>query len=245
MDMARYLLVTLILLSLKGVCWAQTDTIPAGFIAPNHPASQHPADTSRAKRRSSKNLYKIDTAARRIHDPSRATWYSIFCPGLGQFYNRKYWKIPIVWAAVGIPAYTYFDNRNWYHKTQAAISLMDTYATLNEAIPDSLINKFPPNLQTFLRAGPGYENQLRTARNAYRQYEDYSALFFILFYGLQIIDATVDAHLMGFDISNQLSVNFQQPSAPATLAGPMGPGMGISLVFDFHKPRFKTLPPRP
>jgi hypothetical protein len=243
--MARYLLVTSILLSLKLVCWAQTDTIPAGFIAPNHPASHHPADTSRAKHRSSKNLYKVDTATRRIHDPSRATWYSVFCPGLGQFYNRKYWKIPIVWAAVGIPAYTYFDNRNWYHKTQFAIAILDTYSTLGLPVPADSIKLVDPKLQPFLAAGSTYENQLRSYRNQYRQYEDYSVLFFILFYGLQILDATVDAHLMGFDISNQLSVNFQQPSAPATLAGPMGPGMGISMVFAFHKPRFRTLPPRP
>jgi hypothetical protein len=168
--------------------------------------------------------------------------YSTFFPGLGQFYNRKYWKIPIVWAAVGIPTYTYFYNRTWYKKCQTAISLLDLY--LNQGLPypvskpDSL-KLIDPKLQAFIVNED--DNSLRTYRNEFRKDEDYSVLFFLLFWGLNIVDATVDAHLMSFDVSNSLTMRLDQPSGGVTIAGPGGPGMGLSLVFDWHKSRNRPL----
>src|ERR1700734_283477 len=52
-----------------------------------------------------------DTLAKKKFDPAKASLYSAIFPGLGQIYNKKYWKVPIVWAAVGIPVYTFFFNR--------------------------------------------------------------------------------------------------------------------------------------
>src|SRR5579862_2033029 len=70
-------------------------------------------------------LAKKDSLVRqRGPNPRRATIYSAIFPGLGQLYNKKYWKIPIVLAAVGIPTYTYFDNKNWYNKTRYALSVL-------------------------------------------------------------------------------------------------------------------------
>src|ERR1700733_3620184 len=60
-----------------------------------------------------KRYCKYFSCKQRGPNPRRATIYSLIFPGLGQFYNKKYWKIPIVLAAVGIPTYTYFDNKNW------------------------------------------------------------------------------------------------------------------------------------
>jgi Family of unknown function (DUF5683) len=84
------------------------------------------------------------------------------------------------------------------------------------------------------------ENSLRTVRNEYRKDEDYSVLFFLLFWGLNVVDATVDAHLMYFDVSDQLSMHLQQPS-PGFIA-PGNGATGVSLVFDFHKARSRPLP---
>src|ERR1700719_3382016 len=53
----------------------------------------------------------------------RATLYSAILPGAGQFYNKKYWKIPIVYAAIGIPAYAFFFNKSWYLKCQYALTV--------------------------------------------------------------------------------------------------------------------------
>jgi len=100
-----------------------------------------------------------------------------------------------------------------------------------------------PKLQSFLASGQ--ENGLRSYRNQYRKDEDYSVLFFILFWGLNIVDATVDAHLASFDVGNNLSFHFDQPSSNAMAVGPMGTGPGLSLVVDIHKTRCKALPMMP
>ena len=226
MKMVRFLLVFLVGLGWHITCSAQNDTIRVQDL---HPQKQQ------------KNIYKVDSLTRKRHDPRRATLYSTFFPGLGQFYNRKYWKIPIVWAAVGIPAYTYIYNRSWYQKCQHAISLLDIYTQTGGTYPQTAdsLNLVDPKLRTFMTEGG--ENQLRSYRNEFRKDEDYSVLFFMLFWGLNIVDATVDAHLMYFDVSNSLTLHLQQPSGSVTLAGPAGPGMGLSLVLDWHKPRPRYL----
>jgi hypothetical protein len=224
MKMVRFLLVFATALSLHNLCRGQAvDTIP-----PSPKGTQ---------------LHKVDSATKRVRNPRKATLYSTFFPGLGQFYNRKYWKVPIVWAAVGIPAYTFFYNRSWYNKCQKAISIIDNYQQLGTPIPDSLYGTVDPKLRTFLQAGD--DNSLRSYRNQYRKDEDYSVLFVILFWGLNIVDATVDAHLASFDVGNNLSFHFDQPSPNAMAMGPTGTGMGVSLVVDFHKARFKRLPLMP
>src|SRR5579871_6163098 len=85
--------------------------------------------------------YSPDSLARKQHDPRKATIRSAIIPGWGQIYNRKYWKLPIVYAAIGIPAYTYIYNRKWYHNYQQAISVVDKYSLLGyPAAPDSVLN---------------------------------------------------------------------------------------------------------
>ena len=217
--MARSLMALLLLVSLPVLCMAQNDTIPL------------------PKKQSKGDIYKPDSASRRQHDPRKATMMSTFVPGLGQVYNRKYWKVPIVWAAVGIPAYTFFDNRAWYGKCRFALYILDAWEAADMPVPDSMLQKIDPKLRNFVINGD--DNSLRSYRNEYRKNEDYSVLFFLLFWGLNIVDATVDAHLMAFDVSPQLSMRLQQPSG-ITAGGPMGPGMGLSLVIDFHRPHYRT-----
>jgi hypothetical protein len=75
-------------------------------------------------------------------------------------------------------------------------------------------------------------------RNEYRKDQDYSVVFFLLFWGLQIVDATVDAHLMNFDVTDELSLHLQQPAmAPGSTTGMIGLGLG----FDLHKSRSRPL----
>ena len=216
--MVRIVLALLIGISLCSACQAQNDTIPA---------------PAKSKKSHKFNIYRVDSVTKAVHNPHKATLYSTFFPGLGQIYNRKYWKVPIVWAAVAIPAYTYFDNKKWYEKCQFAFSLYNTYSALGLPIPPDSLSMVDPKLQGFMN--PEDAPSLATYRNEYRKDQDYSVLFFLLFWGLNIVDATVDAHLMSFDVSNQLTMHLQPPSAPVTLPGPMGMGMGLSLVFDFHK----------
>jgi len=246
----KIFLVFAMTLFLHSLCFGQTvDTIPP---SPKGTQLHQPvklADTSRVDSAGkyhharTDSPYKVDSAAKRVRNPRRATLYSTFFPGLGQIYNRKYWKVPLVWAAVGIPAYTFFYNRSWYNKCQKAISIIDTYQALGTPVPESLYGTVDPKLRGFLASGQ--ENGLRDYRNEYRKDEDYSVLFFILFWGLNIVDATVDAHLASFDVGNNLSFHFDQPSSNAMAYGSAGTGMGVSLVVDFHKARYKPLPVMP
>ena len=182
--------------------------------------------------------YAPDSLAKR-HDPRKATLYSAVCPGLGQIYNHKYWKLPIIWAAVGIPAYTYFYNKGWYEKCQYALSVLNNYTLIGDTVPNSIMNKVNPQLRPFITNSD--DNDLRNYRNEFRQNEDYSILFFLLFWGLQIVDATVDAHLKYFDISDQLTMQLQTPSENMLPAH----STGVSLAFDWHKARHKPLLPTP
>src|SRR6185312_5008851 len=157
--------------------------------------------------------YRVDSFSRRLHDPRKATIRSAIIPGWGQIYNRKYWKLPLVYAAVGIPAYFYFDNRTWYRNCQHAITVLANYqaslppGTPGGPVPDSVVRMVNIKLQPLVASGD--DNDLRTYRNEYRKDEDYSVLFFLLFWGLNVVDATVDAHLMYFDVSNNLSMQLQ------------------------------------
>jgi hypothetical protein len=182
--------------------------------------------------------YKVDSAAKKLHDPRKATLYSTFCPGLGQIYNKKYWKLPIVYAAIGIPAYTYFYNKSWYQKCQYALAIIDNGTTNVDSL-----NRVDPKLKTFIVDGD--DNSLRSYRNQFRQDQDYSVLILLLLWGLQIVDATVDAHLMGFDISPQLSMRIEEggsgTSNNSTGLGPMNTATSFSLVFDLHKTKYKTI----
>ena len=223
-------------LSYVGRC--QTDTTSSYLKGNREPATKTdslPAKGNSRHKGHSLSPYAPDSLAKR-HDPRKATLYSAICPGLGQIYNHKYWKVPIVWAAVGIPAYTYFYNKSWYLKCQFALAIIDNYQTAGVAtVPDTILAKVNSQLRPFVSALD--DNDVRNYRNEFRQNEDYSILFFLLFWGLQIVDATVDAHLKYFDISDQLTMSLKPPS-PNMLPGN---ATGISLVFDWHKPRHRLI----
>ena len=169
---------------------------------------------------SGKNILSEDTVLVKKHSPKKATFKSAVLPGWGQAYNKKYWKIPIIYGALGTTAAVFFYNLKTYK------DLKQAYIYLSDTIPenDALINP------DFRHLDP---ESIRSYRGTFRQNVDYSVLVFILFWGLNIVDATVDAHLKAFDVSNDVSLKIK-PSL-----NPYGPG--ISLVFSFKDRRLKNL----
>jgi len=247
MKTVRYLFTVCVLIWLHSICYGQVknDTLPpyikGKVVLGERVLDTLPpkADAAKGRKRSKDMPDKVDSqVVKKKHDPHKATLYSTFCPGLGQIYNRKYWKLPLVYAAVGIPAYTYFYNRNWYKKCQYALTVV-----LN-GITDSatIANTVDPKLQGFVRNKQ--DNYIREYRNEFRKDQDYSVIFFLLFWGLQIVDATVDAHLMNFDISPELSMHLREGSGGQGNLLPPGSASpaGIGLVFDMHKARYKPIP---
>ncbi|GAC1380888.1 MAG: hypothetical protein NVSMB45_04830 [Ginsengibacter sp.] len=163
---------------------------------------------------STKSLLKQDTAALKFN-PRIATRRSILIPGWGQAYNKKYWKIPIIYGALGTTAGIYLYNVKYYKLLRKAYS----YRTDNDPSNDTLINPQFIHLST---------ESIRTYRNSYRQNVDYSILFFLAFWAVNVVDATVDAHLKSFDVNDNISFKFKPGYDMITK------GYTIGLVFNLH-----------
>lgn len=147
-----------------------------------------------SRKDSSKLFIKKDSTAtirtQPVHSPRKAALYSAVLPGLGQAYNHEYWKIPLVYAALGITTGTFIINMDSYRTYRNAYRIrMDGNADTHDAYE-----------------GLYSDASLKYLRDGYREYVDYSVLVFVLAYGLNIADATVFAHLRTFDMSDDLSM---------------------------------------
>lgn len=154
-------------------------------------------------------------------DPRIATRRSAMIPGWGQIYNKKYWKLPLVYGGLGITAGVFFYNV----KTYKLLRLAYIYKIDKDTTNDKLIDPRFKNLSA---------EAIRTNRNLFRQNVDYSVLFFIVFWGLNVVDATVDGHLKQFDVNDNLSLQLKQGVSP------LANTTGISLVLDIHSKKMKA-----
>ena len=159
------------------------------------------------------------------HQPSKATIRSLILPGWGQAYNKRYWEIPIVYGALGVTGAIYLYNNKWYKRTRDAYDIR-----VNRPQDSSLVN---PKL------APLSPNSLQVYRNSFRRDRDYSALWFIIFWGLNIADATVFAHLKEFDVSEDLSLKVN-PIINAN--GSKGIGLALGLKNSLPKERKYVMP---
>lgn len=143
---------------------------------------------------------KFDSAFA-AHSPKKAAIRSALLPGLGQIYNKKYWKLPIVYGALGTCAGVFLFNLGSYRETKFAYRVK--YNMRVNRTDSALFSQ----IKTALK--PLSEESLRFYRNQYRRDIDYSALFFLILWGLNVVDASVDAHLKSFDVSPDLSLRFK------------------------------------
>lgn len=118
--------------------------------------------------------------------PARAAFYSAIFPGMGQLYNKKYWKMPLVYGAIGAGVYFYVWNNDKYHEFR------DVYKRRLAGYTD---DNYP-----FLD-----QDRLIRAQKFYQKNRDISALITAAFYILNIVDANVDAHLMQFNVDDNLT----------------------------------------
>ncbi len=147
--------------------------------------------------------------------PARAAFYSAVLPGLGQAYNKKYWKIPIVYAAIGTGVYFVVDNQQEYLRYQEAYKLRIS------GRPDEFDGTGDnPNIS---------EDGLIRAQEVLKRNRDLAIFITIGLYALNIIEANVDAHLDDRAFSRNLSVR------PTLELDPIGNQTiaGVNLKFDF------------
>lgn len=161
----------------------------------------------------------IDSIVRKplnILAPSRAAFYSAILPGLGQAYNKKYWKIPIVYAAIGTGIYIYLDNDKTYKRYR------DIYKRRLAGFKDDEFYGDGPE--------PKVSNEgLIRAQNTLRRNKELSLLITFGLYALNIIDANVDAHLLQYNLDENLALkpHFQYNEQENST------DMGMTLNFKF------------
>ena len=150
--------------------------------------------------------YTIDPLA-----PSKAAFRSAVLPGLGQAYNKKYWKIPIVYGSMGLSLYYYSWNNTKYHEFR------DAYR--NRLAGKPVVGRL---------AGLD-EDRLERAQRFHQRNRDLSMLITVGIYILQIVDANVDAHLMQFNVNENLSLRPQLQQNQIDYKR----NMGFSLSYQF------------
>ena len=167
-------------------------------------------------------------------DPKRALWLSALCPGLGQVYNRRYWKLPIVVGAfVGLSYGTLWNNRMLNDYTRAYRDAMDS-----DPQTRSYMDFYPPTTRESDLDMEWLKKALKNKRNYYRRYRDICILGMVGMYALCIIDAYVDASLAHFDISPDLSLKVRpavvDPGGPAQWASSLQmPTLGLRCAVTF------------
>lgn len=153
--------------------------------------------------------------------PAKAAFLSAILPGLGQAYNKKYWKIPIVYGAIGTGVYFYINNNKEYNRYRDAYKNRLAGFETDEFYFDGNGNKLTtPRIST---------SRLEDAQKFYRRNKEISLLVTFGLYALNIIDANVDAHLMQYNVDENLSLaphyKFNEMNATSNL--------GLTLNFKF------------
>lgn len=161
-------------------------------------------------------------------NPTRAVWLSALCPGFGQVYNRRYWKLPIIIAGfMGLGYGTSWNNTQYNDYAKAYSDLMDADPGTN-----SYMDFFPPTTTEGDLDRTWLANTLKSRKNYYRRNRELCIICMVGVYLLCMIDAYVDATMAHFDISPDLSLDVQ----PALFAVPgqhNKPAMGIHWALNF------------
>ena len=184
---------------IRGVCAPLVSAICFSFLC-----------TASASAQSDSTALNSDFLWKQRHSPSRAALYSALIPGLGQAYNRKYWKIPIAWAGLGASYWFIQRNSSEYNRYK------DAYLAVVDDDP-STVDEFN---------GQYSSASLLKVSDTYRRWRDLSYISFGLVYILNVMDASIDAHFVRFDVSRDLGLEI----GPTLLfAGQGAPGIGIRL----------------
>jgi hypothetical protein len=189
---------------LEKVSTAETPTGNAPVVRPGTKPAASPV----------KSIATPDTGKKERSIAANAALRSAMIPGWGQIYNRKYWKLPLVYGALAIPVSTFAYNLDWYKKCREAYNIR-YFNDTSRVLPDLPTDGIDQQLQ------PLSTQSLRLYRNEFRKNVDLSVLALLALWGLNVLDATVDGHLRSFNVSDDLSLKLDP--------GPGMPGQSMSV----------------
>jgi hypothetical protein len=155
----------------------------------------------------------LDSTKTKVHSPAKATLMSAVFPGLGQIYNKKYWKLPIIYGGIGTSLYFAFSNHTEYKRFKDAYLIrIDTDSTTTDEFDGILTPE-----------------DIRSNMDVYRRNRDFSYLIAGLIYVFNIVDAAVDAHLFTFPVNDNLSFYFQ-PTINLTHNNQLSKGFSLVIT---------------
>ena len=167
----------------------------------------------------------------KIHSPHKATMYSVILPGLGQAYNKKYWKIPILYAGIGATIYAINWNTDNYKKYKAGFKDFSNYYDFKYQDPDLETPIDEPAGKSYLdlttvdvdAQNKSYHNwfktQLKNKKDSYKQDRDLSYIILAGVYVLNIVDAAIDAHFTNFNVNDNLTIRVEPAVSYSALSG--------------------------
>ncbi len=164
------------------------------------------------------NKLELDTVITNFSEntkkPGRAALFSAILPGAGQAYNGSYWKVPVVYTILGSVVY-FAENSNRQYKRY-----LKAYIAVTDTLP-STISEFGENIN---------EEELLSYKETYRRNRDLYYIFTFIVYGLNIVEANVDAHFSDFDVNDDLSLKIN-PSIIKSYDGKIVPAINLGFRF--------------
>lgn len=183
------------------------------------------ADSLRAQQKQAKERF--------IPDPKRAMWLAMVIPGGGQIYNRKYWKLPLIYGGfIGCVYAMTWNNTMYRDYSQAYIDIMD-----NDENTKSYENFLPPTYDVNANMDR-LKDLFKRRKNYYRRYRDLSMFCMIGVYALSILDAYIDAEMSSFDISDDLTLKVKptimnERNSVLQAQGVRSNSYGVQCSFNF------------
>jgi hypothetical protein len=162
-------------------------------------------------------------------NPMRALWLSALMPGLGQVYNRRYWKLPIVVGGfVGMGYAISWNNKMLKDYTKAYADIMDS-----DPSTKSYMDFYPPTVSESEIDPAWLEKTLKSKKDYFRRNRDMCVIGIVGVYLICLVDAYVDASLAKFDISEDLSMKVKPALMEQRTASTKLPGVGVACAFTF------------
>lgn len=160
--------------------------------------------------------------------PERAVWLSALCPGLGQIYNRRYWKLPIVIGGfMGLGYATNWNNNQYQDYMQGYRDILD-----NDPDTKSYMNFFPPTVKEEDLDRSWVEQTFKNRKDYFRRNRDLCIICLVLLYALCMVDAYIDASMAHFDISPNLAIDWS-PTLMKPAGGSGRPALGLNWALTF------------